>query len=72
MRYFISAKPRAKKEEVMKIDQTHFKVFVKEPPIDGRANFAIERAFANYFEVSVSRVTIVSGHSSKNKVIEVV
>lgn len=71
MKIFIRAKPKAQKEEVIQIDQTHFKVSVKEPPIDGRANWAIERAISKFLHVSPTRVRIVAGHTSKNKVVEI-
>lgn len=54
-----------------KINDTEFVVAVKEPPIDGRANWAITRAIAEYFGVSPSRVNILSGQTAKNKVLEI-
>lgn len=71
MKYFISAKPRAKKEQVIQIDVAHFKIFVKEPPVGGKANEAILKVFADYLGVVASRIRLVSGHTSKNKIIEV-
>lgn len=71
MKIFVRAKPRAKKAGVQKIDDTHFIVSVKEPPSEGRANWAIERTLAEYFKVPVSGVRIVSGHSSRDKIIEI-
>lgn len=59
-------------EGVEKIDDTHFVVFVKEPPIQGKANRAIINALANNLGIAPSRLKIVSGHSSKQKIIEVV
>lgn len=48
-----------------------FMVSVKEPAKEGRANRAIEKAIAEYFNIPPSRVRIVSGEASKEKVIEV-
>lgn len=70
MRIFIRAKANAKTDEIEKVDPTHFRISVKEPPIDGRANKAIERAVADYFDVPPSSVRVVSGHGSKQKVVE--
>lgn len=72
MRIFIRAKARAKINEVEKIDSTHLRVSVKEPAIGGRANKAIERAVANYLAVAPSDVRVISGHTSKQKVVEVI
>lgn len=61
----------AKEDRVEKIDDTHFKVSVKEPPVQGRANRAIARALAEYFKVPIARVNLVSGFASRQKVFEV-
>jgi len=72
MKIFVKVKPRAKIEKVERVDDKNFTVFVKEPPIKGRANQAIIRALAEYFKTSSSRVKIISGHTSKQKVIEII
>ena len=54
MRISVKAKTSAKKELVEKLNDNEFVVSVKEPPIDGRANWAIARAIAEHFGVSSS------------------
>ena len=71
MRISVKAKTNAKKESVEKLSDNEFVVSVKEPPVDGRANWAICRAVAEYFGVSPSQVSIVSGQSAKNKILEI-
>ncbi|MFH1161993.1 MAG: DUF167 domain-containing protein [Candidatus Jorgensenbacteria bacterium] len=71
MKIFVKARPRAKGEGVKKIDETHFTVSVKEPPEKGKANEAIVKALAEYFKIPASRVVLLSGFSSKNKILEV-
>lgn len=78
MRIFVKAKPGAKVAEVIKLDpsvgqegEVHFLVSVKEPPVQGRANAAIIKALAAYFKVAPSRVRIVFGHTSREKIVEV-
>lgn len=71
MKIFVTVKPRAKENAVAKIDGTHFVVSVTEPPIEGRANRAILEMVATHFDVSPSRVMIVSGHTSRQKAIEI-
>lgn len=71
MKINVQTKPRARNEEVIQIDQTHFKVSVKEPPIEGRANEGVCRLIAEYFNVASSNVTVVSGHISKKKILEI-
>lgn len=48
-----------------------FVVAVQERPVDGKANRAIEKAVAEYFHVPPSRVRIVAGHTSHEKIIEI-
>lgn len=71
MKIFVKAKPGAKEESVEKIDNTHFIVAVKEPPVRGRANAAIAKNLAARLGVVSSRVRLVHGFSIKQKVFEV-
>ncbi len=71
MKIFVKAKPKSRFEKVEKLGETNFIVFVKETPIKGRANEAICRVLAEYFKVPPSRVVIKAGHTSKNKIIEI-
>jgi uncharacterized protein len=71
MRIFIKAKPNVHEEKVEKIDSAHFLVCVKEPPQNGLANKGIERALADYFGISRSRVKIINGFASKQKIAEI-
>jgi hypothetical protein len=71
MKIFVKAKPNSRTEEVEKIDETHYIISVKEPPIKGRANVAIIEALAKYFQKRLSQVRIVSGFTSRQKIIEI-
>jgi len=71
MKIFVKAKPRAKNEKIEKIGEDCFKVSVKEPPEEGKANQAIVKAIAEYFKVNQSTIKLVSGFSSKNKIFEI-
>jgi uncharacterized protein (TIGR00251 family) len=46
-------------------------VAVTEPAIDGRASTAVCRAIAQALGVSLSKVSIVMGHTSRTKVVEI-
>lgn len=72
MKIFVKAKPNAKEEKVEKIDENNFVVSVKEPPIKGKANDAIRNALAIYFKTGSASVKIISGFSSRNKIIEII
>ncbi|MGH7274454.1 MAG: DUF167 domain-containing protein [Nitrospiria bacterium] len=71
MKIVVKAKANAKKGQVEKIDATHFVVQVKAPPVQGKANHAIMKALAEYFNITPSRIKIVSGSSSKQKTFEI-
>lgn len=70
MKIFVKAKPLAREEKVERVDSSHFVVAVTAPPRDGATNIAIAKALATHFKTSPSRVFLVSGFSSKQKVFE--
>lgn len=72
MKIFVKAKPSSREEKVEKIDEQNYIVSVKEPPVKGKANEAIRNALAVYFKTASSRVKIVSGFSSRNKIVEII
>ena len=47
-----------------------WKVRVTAPPVDGRANAAVLRLVAETLAVPRARVTLVSGHGGRDKVVE--
>ncbi len=82
MRIIVKVKPNAKVQVVERVKQSSlltedknempvYKVAVKEPPVDGKANKAVVKALASYFEVAPSLVSLVSGVSVKQKVFEI-
>ena len=71
MKITVIAKPSACEEKVEKVSENEYKVSVKEPAKEGRANWAIERALGNYFKISPLRVRIISGHQSRRKIVEI-
>ncbi len=83
MRIVVKVKPSSKKQSVERQTQATldlglekemdiYKVSVKEPPVGGKANNAVVKALAEYFEVSQSQVTLVRGGSVKNKIFEII
>ena len=72
MKIFIRAKPGAREEKVEKIDDNHFIVSVKEPPVKGQINEAIKKALSKFFKTKAYLVRIVSGRTSRQKIIEII
>ncbi len=69
MQIYIKVKPGAKKKEVLKISENNFIVNVKERAVENKANLAVIKALADYFDISKSRVKIISGLKSKTKTV---
>ncbi len=69
MKISVKAKPNSEENKVEKVDDLNYVVSVKEPPVQGRANRAIVKALSEYFHTL--NVRILSGHTSRNKIIEV-
>jgi len=67
----VRAKPRSKKEGVKEITKDYLEVRVNQPPEKGRANERIAELLAEYFKVPKSRVKLVKGETSKEKVFEI-
>jgi len=67
----IKVQPKAKNVGVEKIDEDTFKVRVHAAPEKGAANKEVIAALAAYFDVPPSKVRIVRGITSRNKVVEI-
>jgi hypothetical protein len=71
VRVFVKAHPKSKKTRVLKKDDTHYEVWVTEAPDRGKANKAILEALSDHLGFAKSRLSILSGETSKTKVIYV-
>ena len=54
-----------------KLSEGGYKVSVKELAKEGRANWGVERVLAVYFKIAPSRVRIISGQTSRKKIVEI-
>ena len=71
MKIFVRAKPNSKNEKVEQIDPYHYKVSVKEPATEGRANWGVVRVLAEYFNIAPSTIKMISGATARDKVFEI-
>lgn len=71
MRISVKVKPRARHEGVTRLDDSHYAVSVNAPPADGKANEAVAEALAEFFGLSKSKVRLVSGQTSRQKVFDI-
>lgn len=67
MKLTIKVIPKAKKNEIK-----GEKVYLKAPPVEGKANEALIAFLAEHFGVKKKQITIIKGEKSRNKVIGIV
>jgi uncharacterized protein len=72
MKVTVHVKPSSKKGAFVQPSLTgELLVHVKEPAQDGKANAAIIKLLAKYYETTQANIKIVRGHTSKTKLIEI-
>ena len=71
MKFWIKVKPGAKEDKIQEI-QGGYKASLKAAAQRGQANEALIKVLSDYFGVAKTRIRIVSGHSSRDKLIEVI
>jgi uncharacterized protein len=71
MRISVKVKPNAKQEKIEKVTESHFLVWIKEKPQEGKANKAAIKVLSQYFGVPQSRVILLKGQSSREKIFEI-
>jgi uncharacterized protein (TIGR00251 family) len=67
----IRAQPRAAKTEMAGEYAGALKLRIAAPPVDGKANDEVIKFFSKLFEVANRNVEIVSGDSSRDKIIRI-
>jgi len=67
----VAVKPQAKKESVIQLSATEYRVAVKAPPHDGKANLAVIKLLSDYFGLPQSQIKIIRGHAARRKVLAV-
>lgn len=70
MRLSVRVQPRASANEIVGLHGGALKVRLTAPPAEGAANRALVELLAGTFGIPVRAVTIVSGASSRTKVVE--
>jgi uncharacterized protein len=71
IRFSVRLQPRASKNEITGLQGISLKVRVTAPPVEGMANDALIELLSKALETSRRNVCIVSGHSSRTKIIEI-
>lgn len=67
----VRLRPRGKGDELLGMEDGVLRARVSAPPVDGKANRALCRMIAKRVGVAPSRVSVVRGEKSRDKVIRV-
>jgi hypothetical protein len=67
----VKVKPRSKVQKIVEAEDGSLTVHLKSPPVDGKANKELTQLLARKFSVSLCQITIKTGQTSRNKVIEI-
>ena len=74
-RISVRLQPRSSRDEILgwqkKDAEGALRVCVKAPPVDGAANKALVQLLAKALSIRKSNITLVSGATVRNKIIEV-
>jgi uncharacterized protein (TIGR00251 family) len=72
VRITVRLQPRASRDEVLGWNEEGaLRVRVKAPPVDGTANAALIVLLAKQLGVSKGKVTLITGATARNKIVEV-
>jgi len=69
IRLNIKVHPRASQQKVQKTGEREYSVRVLSPPSEGKANKEVIAVLASYFRLPPSRVKILRGKKSRNKIV---
>ncbi|MFZ5801774.1 MAG: DUF167 domain-containing protein [Candidatus Omnitrophota bacterium] len=64
-------KPNAKQDKVEMAAPGLYRVWVKAPAVEGKANEAVVEVLSGYFGIPRSRIALLKGKRSKRKLFEI-
>jgi uncharacterized protein (TIGR00251 family) len=67
----VKVKPNSKQQKIAEQEDGSLIVHLKSPPVDGKANEELIKLLAEKFDVPKSHITIKSGSTSRQKVVEI-
>jgi hypothetical protein len=71
MRIYVKVIPKSSRNKIEKISEGEYKAWITAPPVQGKANEALVKVLADYFDVSKSQVDIIGGKTAKTKIVEI-
>ena len=70
MKIKVKTIPRASVSGIEELKENELKVKLKTVPVEGKANRELIKLLADYYNIPKSRIEIVKGQTSRNKIIE--
>lgn len=71
MKVRVRVRPGAKTEKVEQVSETEYRVWVKAPPREGKANAAVVEVLSRHFKIPRRSVVLLRGESSRDKLFEI-
>jgi uncharacterized protein (TIGR00251 family) len=71
IRLSVRVHPRSRRQKFKKLDENSYRIHVTSAPSKGEANEEVRELVARHWAIPVSRVKIVRGHKSRNKLITI-
>lgn len=65
---YVKVFPKSGREEIVKISENTYKVYLKKPALDNKANIELLKLLKKHFNTSVK---IIKGEKSRDKIIEI-
>jgi len=69
MKIKVKVHPKSSKEEIKRIAEAEFEVWMKQPAVENKANVYLLKLLQKYF--NAKEIKIKSGFNSKNKIVEI-
>ena len=69
--FSVKVVPRASKNQIAGVEGDAIKVRLNAPPVEGKANDMLIAFLANALDVRRAQVEVVTGHTSRRKVVRV-
>ncbi|RAM50463.1 DUF167 domain-containing protein [Mastigocladus laminosus UU774] len=71
MQIKVKVKPNSKFQKIEETSDGSLNIYLKSPPVDGKANEELIKVLSEKFDVAKSRIRIKSGVSSRQKLVEI-
>jgi hypothetical protein len=71
MKISVKVQPNAKQEKIERVNESHFLIRVKEKPQEGKANKAVIKILAEYFDIPQSEIILLRGQTAREKFFEI-